>query len=177
LLLDNAYGEFCRFDYSPLLARFQNLVLFRTFSKAWSLAGLRLGYLLADPALVAEIVKLKLPYNLGHAAAIAGELALESAALVERRVALVRARRAQWAARLKRSFSEVFPSEANFVLVRDEKRRARTMRWLLERSIRVRDVSGGSGLAGCLRFTVGNGAALRAVDTTLTESMSEQEPG
>ena len=45
----------------------RNLFLFRTFSKAWSLAGLRLGYLLADPRLVAELIKVKLPYNLGHA--------------------------------------------------------------------------------------------------------------
>ncbi|HSM14665.1 MAG TPA: histidinol-phosphate transaminase, partial [Thermoanaerobaculia bacterium] len=67
LLLDNAYGEFCRFDYRPLLARHRHLILFRTFTKAWSLAGIRLGYLLADPALVAELIKVKLPYNLGHA--------------------------------------------------------------------------------------------------------------
>ncbi len=52
LLLDNAYAEFCRHDYRPLLSRYPNLLIFRTFSKAWSLAGLRLGYLLADPRLV-----------------------------------------------------------------------------------------------------------------------------
>jgi histidinol-phosphate aminotransferase len=63
LLLDNAYGEFSRHDYRPLLARYPHLILFRTFSKAWSLAGLRLGYLLARPALVAELIKVKLPYT------------------------------------------------------------------------------------------------------------------
>ena len=66
LLLDNAYGEFCQYDYRPLLARYPHLIVFRTFSKAWSLAGMRLGYLLADPRLVTELIKVKLPYNLGH---------------------------------------------------------------------------------------------------------------
>ena len=115
LLLDNAYGEFCRHDYRPLLARHPNLVIFRTFSKAWSLAGLRLGYLLAAPELVSEILKVKLPYNLGQAGAIAGELALDNAALVERRVRLLVARREQWRVLLAKSQDEVFASEANFL--------------------------------------------------------------
>ncbi|MEO8195823.1 MAG: histidinol-phosphate transaminase [Thermoanaerobaculia bacterium] len=183
LLLDNAYGEFCRHDYRPLLASCPNLVIFRTFSKAWSLAGLRLGYLLAAPELVREIVKVKLPYNLGQAGAIAGELALDNAALIERRVRLLVARRAQWRALLATSQQEVFDSDANFLLVRNEKEKSLLVRErLAERGIRVRDVSGGLGLAGCLRFSVGTGAALRAVSQAMderfsfTESLSLREP-
>ena len=183
LLLDNAYGEFCRFDYRPLLARHPNLVIFRTFSKAWSLAGLRLGYLLGAPDLVSEIVKVKLPYNLGQAGAIAGELALDNAALVERRVRLLVARRAQWRALLAASQEEVFASEANFLLVRNSKERSLLVKGsLAERGIRVRDVSAGPGLEGCLRFSVGTGAALRATARALnghfsfTGSLSLQEP-
>jgi histidinol-phosphate aminotransferase len=183
LLLDNAYGEFCRHDYRPLLARCPNLVIFRTFSKAWSLAGLRLGYLLAAPELTAEILKVKLPYNLGQAAAIAGELAIDNAELVERRVRLLVARRAQWRALLAQSQDEVFASEANFLLTRNEKQKSLLVKGLLaERGIRVRDVSAGPGLEGCLRFSVGTGQALRAVQQVLggprsfTESLSLQEP-
>ena len=173
LLVDNAYGEFCRHDYRPLLANHPNLVIFRTFSKAWSLAGLRLGYLLAAPELVAEIIKMKLPYNLGHAAAIAGELALDHAPLVERRVRLLIARRAQWRALLAASQTEVFDSEANFFLVRNEKQKSLLVKdSLAKRGIRVRDVSAGPGLEGCLRFSIGTGAALRAVATTLDEQLS-----
>src|SRR5436305_9310918 len=97
LLLANAYGEFCRWDYRPLLATYPNLLLFRTFSKAWSLAGLRLGYLLADPRLVAELIKVKLPYNLGHAAIAAGRAGLVAEGEERRRVRLLVARRAQGA--------------------------------------------------------------------------------
>ncbi|HEV7504126.1 MAG TPA: aminotransferase class I/II-fold pyridoxal phosphate-dependent enzyme [Thermoanaerobaculia bacterium] len=169
LLLDNAYGEFCRWDYRPLLARYPHLVLFRTFSKAWSLAGMRLGYLLADPRLVSELLKVKLPYNVGHAGAIAGRIALEAEPQARKRVEILIARRAQWAAMLAEAGLEVFPSEANFLLVRcGSPEKAKEIREALEaRSIRVRDMGGYPGLAGCLRVSVGTGAALRAVRVAL----------
>ncbi len=170
LLLDNAYGEFCRFDYRPLLAKYPHLVLFRTFSKAWSLAGMRLGYLLADPRLAAELLKVKLPYNVGHAAVIAGRVALEAEPEARRRVQVLVARRPQWATMLAEAGLEVFPSEANFLLVRSSK--AGEIRETLEaRGIRVRDVSGYPGLAGCLRVSIGTGAALRAVKKALGPSV------
>jgi histidinol-phosphate aminotransferase len=175
LLLDNAYGEFCQYDYRPLLARYPHLILFRTFSKAWSLAGMRLGYLLADPRLVTELIKVKLPYNLGHASVIAGQVALEAEEEARRRVRLLVARRPQWAAMLKEAGFEVFPSEANFLLVRTSppERAKEVQRTLEERSIRVRDVSGYPGLAGCLRVSVGTGASLRAV----REALGPSPPG
>lgn len=171
LLLDNAYGEFCRYDYRPLLARHRHLVLFRTFSKAWSLAGMRLGYLLADPDLVAELIKVKLPYNLSHAAALAGRAVLAAREEARRRVAVLTARRDHWARMLAEEGLEVFPSEANFLLVRcgspEEARRVRE--GLEARSIRVREVGSYPGLAGCLRISVGTGASLRATRKALRE--------
>ncbi len=169
LLLDNAYGEFCRYDYRPLLARYPHLILFRTFSKAWSLAGMRLGYLLADPRLVTELIKVKLPYNLGHASILAGQVALAAEEEARRRVRLIVARRPQWAEMLKEAGFEVFPSEANFLLIRatPPEKAKEVRRTLEERGIRVRDVSGYPGLAGCLRVSVGTGASLRAVRAAL----------
>lgn len=171
LLLDNAYGEFSRFDYRPLLTRHPHLVLFRTFSKAWSLAGMRLGSLMADPRLVAELLKVKLPYNVGHAAVAVGRVAIEAEEEARRRVSILVARRPQWAAMLEEAGLEVFPSEANFLLARcPTPEAAREVREGLEaRSIRVRDVGSYPGLAGCLRVSVGTGAALRAVRRALGE--------
>ena len=176
LLLDNAYGEFCRHDYRPLLARYPHLLLFRTFSKAWSLAGLRLGYLLAQPEVVAELIKVKLPYNLNHASAAAGRAVLAERAESERRVRLMVARRAQWHAMLAAAGLEVFPSQANFLLVRcgelgsDLHAAARRVRdGLAARGILVRDMGRYPGLAGCLRVSVGSGAALRATRRALAE--------
>jgi histidinol-phosphate aminotransferase len=171
LLLDNAYGEFCRHDYRPLLADHPNLLLFRTFSKAWSLAGLRLGYLLAHPDLVGELIKVKLPYNLGHGTAVAGRVALQAAGVTERRVRTIVGRRRQWAETFRRLGLEVLPSEANFLLVRcggaEVSRRIRD--GLGARGILVREVGHYPGLEGCLRVSVGSGVALRETEVALRE--------
>ena len=175
LLLDNAYGEFSRHDYRPLLARHRHLILFRTFSKAWSLAGMRLGYLVADPGLVTELIKVKLPYNLSHAAVHAGRAVLAAREEARRRVAILVARRPQWESMLAEEGLEVFPSEANFLLARcGSPEDARRIREGLEtRSIRVREVGSYPGLAGCLRVSVGNGASLRATRKALREIREE----
>ncbi len=166
LLLDNAYAEFCQHDYRPLLRRHRHLVILRTFSKAWSLAGQRLGYLLADPALVTELIKVKLPYNVSHASAVAGDEALRASSASDRRVGALVARRPQWSATLADAGFEVFPSEANFVLVRHP--RARSIAVALEDAgIRVRDVGGYPRMNGCLRVSVGRGKDLRALRAAL----------
>ncbi len=174
LILDNAYDEFCDHDYRPLLDRHRHLMIFGTLSKAWTLAAWRLGYLLADPALVAELLKVKLPYNVSFASSSAGVAVLESPAAVERRIRAVLARRPHWE-RMLRSFGfEVFPSQANFLLVRH--RDADQIRQgLADRGIRVRDVSYYPGLAGCFRISIGSGAALRATREALHQILGPME--
>jgi histidinol dehydrogenase len=185
LLLDHAYGELGEIDYRPLLDRYRHLVLLRTFSKAWSLAGLRVGYLLADPSLVRELIKVKLPYNLNVASALAAEAALAAAPRARRRVAVLAGRRPQLAALLAAAGLETYPSGANFVLARcppvgadaaagplaEEQARqaaARALRrGLAERGILVRDVSAYAGLAGGVRVSVPNGRSLRALRDAL----------
>jgi len=182
LLLDNAYHEFCDHDYRPLLDRHRHLVLLRTLSKAWAVAGLRLGYMLADPDLVAELVKAKLPYNLVHPGIATSLALLASPQFSDRAVRVILDRRPQWEEMLQEAGLEVFPSQTNFVLVRcgrgsgaawnDAEATARKDRLrdgLTQRGILVRDVSAGPGMTGCLRFTVGGGGALRAVRKALEE--------
>lgn len=179
LLLDNAYGEFCRYDYRPLLRRHRHLIIFRTFSKAWSLAGLRLGYLLADPELVQELIKVKLPYNVGWTTAVAGEVVLAESQAAERRTRVLLGRRPQWQAMLRDLGFEVFDSEANFLLARWPTDRAGSVddlrRGLEARGIRVRDVSGYPGLDACMRVSVGSGVALREVRQELAAVIAELE--
>lgn len=172
MILDNAYAEFCEHDYRPLLEHHPHLMLFGTLSKAWTLAAWRLGYMLADPALVAELLKVKLPYNVSFASSQAGLAVLEAPTAVIRRVRTVLARRPHWRRMLRGFGFEVFPSQANFLLVRhpdaDAIRRA-----LAERGIRVRDVSYYPGLANCFRISIGSGAALRATRRALEEIFEE----
>ncbi|MGD2116668.1 MAG: histidinol-phosphate transaminase, partial [Acidobacteriota bacterium] len=182
LLLDAAYGEFTRHDYRPLLDAHPNLVLFRTFSKAWALGGLRVGFLLGHPDLVREICKVKAPYNLGRASLAAAREILAAEPATRRRVRALESLRDEWRAMLEAVGGgrpgwslHVYPSQANFLLVRFAERpeAARVHRGLAERGILVRDFDRAPGCAGCLRFTVGGRPALRATRAALQEMAEE----
>lgn len=179
LLLDAAYAEFTGHDYRPLLDAHPNLVLFRSFSKAWALGGLRVGFLLGHPDLVREICKVKPPYNLSRASLVAARAILAAEPATRRRVRALDALRDEWRAMLEELTApwglHVYPSEANFLLVRfaDRREAARVFRGLAERGILVRDFDRAPGCAGCLRFTVGGRAALRATREALEELRRE----
>jgi histidinol-phosphate aminotransferase len=160
VLLDQAYVEFGGYDAIPLLEGRPRLVVLRTFSKAMSMAGLRAGYLLAHPALAAEVHKAKLPYNLNFFTEVAAaevlraraELAPMVRSVVEERDRLYAAMRALPGIR-------VFPSAANFLCFRVEGAgvtHAEVFRRLLDEwGVLVRDVSGYPMLERCLRVNAG----------------------
>lgn len=172
--VDEAYGEFTGEEGAVSLLRRgpRNLVVLRTFSKAWGSAALRLGYLLASPEAAREIAKALLPYNVSPLTAFLGAAALREAPLFERRVRRLRRLRE----RLLRELEglpgvEVYPSGGNFLLVRLGPRAREVYLRLKERGVLVRDVSAAPRLAGCLRFSVGseaeNAALLRALREVL----------
>ncbi len=146
--------------------------MIRTFSKTWSMAGLRLGYLVADPQVVRACELVALPYHLDMAKQLAGRLALRYRDEMEARVALLNEERGRIAASLAGLPVETWPSDANFILFRPLAAPARTV-WshLLDRSVLVRDCSEWPGLTGCLRVTVGlpeeNDRFLAALDESL----------
>ena len=144
----------------------------RTFSKTWSMAGMRLGYLVAAPEVVRACELVALPYHLDAVKQLAGRLALRYTDEMEARVALLREERGRIAAGLADLPVETWPSDANFILFRPVAVPARAV-WshLLDRSVLVRDCSEWPGLTGCLRVTVGlpeeNDRFLAALDESL----------
>lgn len=157
VVIDEAYFEFSGRTVAGLLARHENLAVFRTFSKAMGLAALRVGYLLASPALAREVGKAVLPYNLNAFSQTAAEVAVEMyeetlrptvRKIVEERVRLYDA--------LER-IGGLAPveSHANFMVVRSSIEPRRVFRELLARDILVRDVSGYPMLADYFRVSVG----------------------
>lgn len=177
VLLDQAYVDFGGYDAIPFLAGRPRVVLLRTFSKAMALAGLRAGYLLAGPAVVEEVNKAKLPYNVNFFTEVAAAEVLRGRDLLAPLVEAVRAERD----RLYEGLAAIpgiraFPSAANFVLFRVERPGPTHTevfeRLLREHGILVRDVSRYPMLAGCLRVNAGTPeetgeflAALRAIVT------------
>jgi histidinol-phosphate aminotransferase len=179
VLLDQAYVEFGGTDGIPLLEGRPRLVVLRTFSKAMAMAGLRAGYMLAHPALAAEVHKAKLPYNVNFFTEVAAAEVLRARALLAPNVEKIRAERD----RLLREMGaipgiRVFESAANFALFRVEApettHTAVFGRLLDEHGILVRDVSKYPMLDRCLRVNAGThdetGAFLDALRSIMSEA-------
>ena len=173
LCVDEAYGQFNPQSVMSLLGGEVPLVVTRTYSKIWAMAGARLGYLVGPEWLVSELEKVVLPYHLDAMTQIAGTVALDYLDAMHERVQRLVAERERLVAELGNMPVEIWPSGANFVLTRPEKLSAEVV-WqkLLDRSVLVRNCASWPRLEGCLRVTVGtpkeNDRFLEALREVLT---------
>ena len=158
VLLDEAYQEFNQENLTSLLPKYENLVILRTFSKALSMAGFRVGYLITHKTLLAEIRKACVPYNVNVAAQVAVSEILNYPELIADRIrAIVEQRDLLWRVIKNLSRLQIYPSAANFFLVRTPDGQKAFSHFLAD-GILVRDVSGYAELENCLRFNVGTPA-------------------
>lgn len=170
--VDEAYGQFASWSALSLIKEYSNLGVIRTFSKTWAMAGLRIGYLVADPDIIAATEKVALPYRLDVLKQQAGLLALKYHSDMEKRAATLKQARDQLYEALRAMDLDVWPSGANFILFRPRFVPAASI-WqgLVDRSVLVRDCSSWPRLTGCLRVSVGtsdeNAAFLAALEETL----------
>lgn len=171
VVVDEAYAELADApgfaSALALLPAHRNLVVTRTFSKAHALAGLRVGYAVANPALAGVLERVRESFNLGLAAQAGALAALDDEAWLADTVARNRAGRTGLADALAARGFAVAPSQTNFLLVDAGPRSAAIERALLADGIVLRPM-GGYGLPQCLRITVGtpdgNARLLRALD-------------
>jgi histidinol-phosphate aminotransferase len=157
VVIDEAYFEFSGQTAVPLLGRYSNLIVLRTFSKAMAMAALRVGYLLADPDLVREVAKGVLPYNLNAFSQTAAELAVEMfASKLGPIIQTICSERDRLYAELER-IPGLTPvrSRANFMVVRSRLEPRRVFNELLQRDILIRDVSKYQLLQDYFRVSVG----------------------
>jgi len=167
IVIDEAYAEFAGSDHTPLARAFARVVLLRTLSKAFGLAGVRLGYAVAHPSLALELRKVVLPFSVSALQLAVADAVLGAPEAVDERVRATVAERERLVAELRGRGVRLVPSVTNFLLlsVADA---AATHRGLLERGVLVRRQDHLPGLVGALRVTVGsrdeNDAFLRAWD-------------
>jgi histidinol-phosphate aminotransferase len=139
----------------PLLEEFPNLIITRTFSKAMGGAGLRLGYLLGQQEVVAEINKIKLPYNINFFSEHVATVLLSQRQWMEERVGEIISERARLQEFLQTMpLTNVYESAANFILIRTE-RKEDLFSHAQDAGILLRDVSSYPMLDRCLRISVG----------------------
>lgn len=173
VIVDEAYCQFAAGDAGALLKEHPNLVLLRTFSKAFGMAGLRFGFALCAPGLAREISKVQLPHHVNFFTQLAALAMLEQMELVTSRIVALKAERESLATELsKLPGLKVFPSEANFILVELSGRSpGEVFDSLLARGILVRNISNYRGLSRCLRLTVGLREDNEALVAALREVM------
>ena len=173
VLIDEAYFEFCGETLIPDLALHPNLFVARTFSKAYGLAGLRLGVLTGAAEQIGYLRRFGLPFNVNAAALACLEEALADQAFVRDHVAQVKEGRE----RLAQLFNELglrfWPSQTNFVLVRVGASAQTFVESMQRRGILVRDCSASPGCDGCVRITVGTPRQMDGVLQAIREAIAE----
>jgi len=176
VVMDEAYNEYLpaelRVDSVKWLRRHPNLILTRTFSKAYGLAGLRVGYALAHPSVADVMNRVRQPFNVNSIALAAAAAALDDMEFVARSYAENLQGLKQLEEGARHLGLDFIPSHANFLTLRVGKA-AEMYKRLLRRSVIVRPVGGGYGLPEHLRVTVGtlqeNDKFLAALAASLKE--------
>ena len=181
-VLDEAYIDFSvRPSLTSLVKRYPNLIVLQTLSKAWGMAGLRIGLAIADPAVISLMSKVKYPYNINVLAQKMALMKLDGAAK-DRAVAEIVGQRFRLEKELAKcpEVKGIYSSDANFLLVRFDNPDEVYDR-LLAGGVIVRNRSKVSGCEGCLRITVGipseNDRLLRLLSSPVTEPVEATASG
>lgn len=157
VIIDEAYGEFSDYSVANLTKKFDNLIVVRTFSKTFGLAGLRLGYVIANKKFIDVFTRvLQYPYPLNTLAIEAGVLALQKAEQISETIETIKQERSRIIKKLRESGAfDVFDSKANFVLFDARGADKRIYTALLEQGISIRKLGKIGKHEGCLRVTIG----------------------
>jgi len=171
VLVDEAYIEFGGSTFVPDLGRYSNVLVGRTFSKAYGLAGMRVGVLIGQPPSLDPVRAVTLPFNINAVAAAATLAALEDREFLPRYAAQVAESRERLYAACRRLGLEHWESAANFVMVRVGDRVKQVVEALAQRGVHVRDRSNDAATPGCIRVTAGllehTDAAIEALESVM----------
>ena len=172
VLIDEAYIEFGGTSFLPELGKYPNVLVGRTFSKAYGLAGMRVGVVIGQPASLDPVRAVTLPFNINAVAMAATLAALEDEAFLPRYAAQVAQSRERIYATCRRLGLEYWESAANFVMVRVGKDVGDVVDALAARRVHVRDRSKDPATPGCIRVTAGllehTEAALAALESVMS---------
>lgn len=155
VVIDEAYSEYSGENMISRVGEFDNVVVTRTFSKAYAMAALRVGYMASNPKLSEMMMAVKIPYSLNAISEGAAVAALGDQDFVRRSVEMVREQRPRLAKGLDRLGFEVFPSDSNFILARSPIDHDRLVSGLREKGILIRDFGTKRRTENCVRPTVG----------------------
>jgi histidinol-phosphate aminotransferase len=175
ILVDEAYFHFYGQSVIDLVGKVPNLIVARTFSKAYGLAGLRLGLLAGPESLLRWVRRVLSPYSVNSVALAALTAALKDQSYIDWYVAQVKQARAEFLSGLTGLGLDYWPTEANFVLVNIGATHREFVAAMREQGILVRDRSADPGCLGCVRITMGTPEQMRTA-LTAVESFLKSNP-
>jgi histidinol-phosphate aminotransferase len=156
IIIDEAYVEYAPYSVGEMIKEYDNLIVLRTFSKAFGLAGLRIGYGLAHPKIAAALKKLQLPFNINKFSLQLAIKLLDKQKIVHTSITRLKTERERFYKKLtKIPGVKAFPSNANFLLFTTEKDTNLMCENLMKNGILVRNIENILSLGRCLRVTVG----------------------
>ncbi len=170
VMADEAYFEFSRFSLRPYLATYPNLLILRTFSKAFSLAGVRMGYILGAPEVITEFVKVRQPYSVDSVSQAIAACVYSHRERFEHGIEqIIEQRGAVFDALSTMDGITPYPSDANYLLFHvDDVDAAQVWQRLYDKGILVRDFSS---LNNCLRVSIGSAAENQSFVQALSEAL------
>ena len=155
IIVDEAYTEYTSEEYLSYVNEFDNLIVTRTFSKAYGLAGMRIGYLAANKKLATMMQKVKIPYSLNKISEAVAIAALQNTEYLEKGQKIVKEQREKLSNGLRELGFEVFPSDGNFIMVRVTVPSDEFVSRLAAKGILIRDFGKRRMLENCVRTTIG----------------------
>lgn len=177
VVLDEAYYEYIaderRYNPIPWLSEFPNLLMLRTFSKAYGLAAFRVGYGIGHPSVIGELNKVRNPFNNNRPAHKAAQVALQDTEFIEHCRTMNESEKARFVDFAKRHELHIYPSSTNFVLMESPADDKEVAQQLLERGIIVR-AGHLLGTPGYLRITIGRKEQNDVLFEQLEQLMNEE---
>ncbi|MDR3282034.1 MAG: histidinol-phosphate transaminase [Candidatus Methanoplasma sp.] len=169
LVIDEAYGEYADSTMISKVDEFDNLIVLRTFSKAYAMAGLRIGYAAASLDLADMMNSVKIPYSLNKISEGAAIAAVNDQGFIEESRRMVAKERPKLASDLRRLGFEPYPSDANFILAVSPIDHSVLVPELKKRGVMIRDFGGKRRTENCVRMTVGTSD----LNKIMTDGISE----
>ncbi|MDP7180252.1 MAG: histidinol-phosphate transaminase [Candidatus Woesearchaeota archaeon] len=173
VIIDEAYYQFSEETALGLIGKFDNLFILQTFSKAYGLAGLRLGYIASDPDNIKNLKRVASPYSVNTAAMVAASTAIDDQDYLKWYVGEVKKGKKVLEEGLKQLKIKTFPTTGNFLIANFGKKAIEIKDQLKEKGILVRDRSHLPLLKDCLRVSIGTSSQAKQFIQTLREILGK----
>ncbi len=169
VIVDEAYGEYAKNSMVKRVNEFDNLIVLRTFSKAYAMAALRVGYAVSNLNVAGMMNCVKIPYSLNKISEGAATAAVKDQDFIKRSVAMVKEQRPYLSAGLRKLGFEPYPSDANFIMAKAPIDHEVLVKGLKEKGVLIRDFGSKRRTENCIRTTVGT----KELNDILLEKMAE----